>query len=361
MITSTPERILMIKSHSMGVGDVLRSSAAWRALKDTWPEVELHLLFLSKHAGYATEELIRRHHLLSSAHFVIVREQDPSVRDAKRVPIQQVIAQVQAISRSLQPDLVIDFEPNGLKTSLVTWMAAKACGAQTVGIAQFPGRSWFYDKCSPSLPSYALKHGLTLPMDYTHRDFVVLQALGIERKQTAIELRLTPEAEAFKQTLLASWPKGLPVVGLNIGCATEGAESRRPDLVQLAQCLRALSEEVPHRLLISGAPFEAPINQAFMQACGQLGMNMDHVMDCSGRTSLPTLAGLIDACDLFISSDSGPYHVSVALHKPTLCWFNSPDPAAYHQALWVKCLLNPDPLEFVSQFKDLMSSQVYQA
>jgi ADP-heptose:LPS heptosyltransferase len=198
-------------------------------------------------------------------------------------------------------------------------------------------------------------------MDYTHRDFVVLQALGIERKHTAIELRLTPEAEAFKQTLLASWPKGLPVVGLNIGCATEGAESRRPDLVRLAQCLRALSEEVPHRLLISGAPFEAPINQAFMKACGQLGMNMDHVMDCSGRTSLPTLAGLIDACDLFISSDSGPYHVSVALHKPTLCWFNSPDPAAYHQALWVKCLLNPDPLAFVSQFKDLMSSQVYQA
>ena len=361
MITSTPKRILMIKSHSMGVGDVLRSSAAWRALKNTWPDVELHLLFLSKHAGYATEELIKRHHLLSSAHFVIVREQDPSVRDAKLVPIQRVIAQVQAISRSLQPDWVIDFEPNGLKTSLVTWMAARVCGAQTVGIAQFPGRSWFYDRTSPSLPSYAQRHGLTEPMDYTHRDFVVLQALGIERKHTAIELRLTPEAETFKQNLLASLPKGLPVVGLNIGCATEGAASKRPNLQQLARAIQALGNQVPHCLVLSGAPFEADINQAFMQECRGLGMDLQGVVDCSGRTSLSSLAGLIDACDLFISSDSGPYHVSVALRKPTLCWFNSSNPASYHLETWVRCLVNPAPQAFVEHCQQLMASHIPQA
>lgn len=361
MISTPPKRILMIKSHSMGVGDVLRSSAAWRAMTDQWPGVELHLLFLSKHAGYATEELIQRHHLLSSAHFVIVRAQDPSVRDAKRVPIRQIMLQVQAISRAVKPDLVIDFEPNGMKTSWVTWMAAKACGAQTVGIAQFPGRSWFYDRTSPSLPSYAQSHGLTLPMDYTHRDFVVLQALGIERKQTAIELRLTPEAEAFKQSLLASLPKGLPVVGLNIGCATQGAASRRPDLQQLAYAIQALGNQVPHCLVLSGAPFEADINQAFMKVCQSLGMDLQRVVDCSGRTSLSTLAGLIDACDLFISSDSGPYHVSVALHQPTLCWFNSPDPAANHQETWVRCLVKPTPAAFVEHCQQLMASNIPQA
>ena len=60
----TYQRILMVKSHSMGVGDVLRSSAAWRVLKDKWPQAQLHLLFLSKHAGYPTEDFIRQHHLL---------------------------------------------------------------------------------------------------------------------------------------------------------------------------------------------------------------------------------------------------------------------------------------------------------
>jgi ADP-heptose:LPS heptosyltransferase len=53
----TYQRILMVKSHSMGVGDVLRSSAAWRVLKDKWPQAELHLLFLSKHAGYPDRRL----------------------------------------------------------------------------------------------------------------------------------------------------------------------------------------------------------------------------------------------------------------------------------------------------------------
>ena len=52
----TYQRILMVKSHSMGVGDVLRSSAAWRVLKDKWPQAQMHLLFLSKHAGYPTED-----------------------------------------------------------------------------------------------------------------------------------------------------------------------------------------------------------------------------------------------------------------------------------------------------------------
>ena len=73
-----PRCILMIKGHSMGVGDLLRSSAAWRALHDRFPGVNLHLLFLSKHAGYPSEELMRDHHLLASVRFVTIREGSPN-------------------------------------------------------------------------------------------------------------------------------------------------------------------------------------------------------------------------------------------------------------------------------------------
>ena len=165
MIATPPKRILMIKSHSMGVGDLLRSSAAWRMLINTWPGVELHLLFLSKHAGYTTEELIKEHHLLSSASFITVRAHDPSVKNAQRLPICKVLAQVQALTLSLDPDLIIDFEPHGLKTSFITWMAAKACHATTVGIAQFPVRSWFYMLCAPSMRNYAQIYGLIQPFE----------------------------------------------------------------------------------------------------------------------------------------------------------------------------------------------------
>ena len=80
----TPKSILMIKAHSLGVGDLLRSSAAWRALHDRYPGVQLHLLFLSKHAGYPTEAFIRDHHLLTSAHFLTIREGHPGQAKAQR-------------------------------------------------------------------------------------------------------------------------------------------------------------------------------------------------------------------------------------------------------------------------------------
>jgi len=88
--TPSPRSVLMIKSHSMGVGDLLRSSAAWRAMHDAWPGVRLHLLFLSRHEGYPSEGLVRAHHLLAGADFVTVSRGDPSARGASRVPLSQV-------------------------------------------------------------------------------------------------------------------------------------------------------------------------------------------------------------------------------------------------------------------------------
>ena len=357
-----PQRILMIKSHSMGVGDVLRSSAAWRVLKNKWPDVELHLLFFSKHAGYATESLIQQHHLLSSAHFVTVRAHDPSVANAPRVPINQLRQQVQAIARDIQPDLIIDFEPHGMKTSLLTWLAAKACHAKTLGIAQFPGRSWWYDQSAASVSAYAHKHGLSLPMDYTHRDFVVLEALGLDREGTPIELNLCKEGELFKQQLQLQLPADLPVVGLNIGCGTLDALSKRPNIAHLARCMAALYRQQRFSLLLTGAPFEKDVNQAFSQALQEELASPPLVLDLAGQTTLSESAGVIDACDLFISPDSGPYHMAVGLRKPTLVWFTYAETTSFHEDAWVSRVIQPSEEEFVSAvnqlqcFKNLQSS-----
>jgi hypothetical protein len=56
----------------MGIGDLLRSTAAWRSLKIKWPDAKLHLLFLSKHPGYSSEKFISKISLLSSATFLTI-------------------------------------------------------------------------------------------------------------------------------------------------------------------------------------------------------------------------------------------------------------------------------------------------
>ena len=342
-----PRCILMIKSHSMGVGDLLRSSAAWRALHNRFPGVKLHLLFLSKHAGYPSEELMRHHHLLASVHFVTIREGSPDQPQAHRVPMATIVTQVNAFAKQVSPDLVIDFEPSGVRSSWIVRQAARTCRAVSLGIAQFPGRALFYDLSSPSVRAYKKRHRLPEMMDYTERDFVVLAGLGIERRGTAIELNLTQSRAVVASSLRQRVPSDCLIIGLNIGCGTPDAMPRRPDLNALAEAIQALSLVQPCALVLSGAPFEHAVNEEFIALYqSRFGSNV-FMLNAAGETSMSGLTGLISICDIFISSDSGPYHLAVAMRKPTLAWFVREEPPAIHQVPWCVCLINPEPKEFV--------------
>ena len=347
-----PRKILMIKAHSMGIGDVLRSSAAWRAMKDKWPGVELHLLFLSRHAGYPSQTLIEQHHLLSSATFLTIREGVPYGDEVRKVSNLSIARQVWALSQAIQPDWVIDFEWAGSRTSLVSFVARMASGGRSLGIAQFPMRSWFYTHSSPSSAEFASRHGLSEPFDYTLRDFVALSALGIERGETAIELKPSQPAKAQMATLMP--PRLAPLrVGLNIGCATFGASHKRMALPVLAQYMKAWMDVQDLDVILTGADNEREINQGFIDALRGLGGQTDRIHDMAGQTDVLTLPALIDACDLFVSTDSGPYHMAVALRKPTLCWLTYEEVTSYHRHPWVRCLVNPDQAQFLESAQAL--------
>jgi hypothetical protein len=349
----TVKKILMIKSHSMGIGDLLRSSAAWRALKVQWPEAELHLLFLSKHPGYAVEELMRTHHLLSSATFLTLREGSPHHAKSKKIPHTVLKIQVQKLAMQLNPDLVIDFEASGIRTSLLTRIAAKVCTAKTVGISQFPGRGLLYDFSAHSTPTFAKKRGLTLPMDYTNRDFVALSALGIERENRPIELELSTMGSLYAKELKNRLPENIPILGLNIGCGTPDAIHKRPEINRLVECIGQAVQNFPHSLLLSGAGFEREVNRAFVLAYAARWGDTSHIYDLAGETTMGSLSGLIEVCQLFISTDSGPYHMAVAMKKPTIVWFTYEEVTSFHAHPWCQRLVQPTPEQFLITFNNL--------
>ena len=161
---------------------LLRSSAAWRALKDRWPESELHHIFLNKHPGYEVEELINSHHLITSATFITLKEGNPHIAKRHNTHYKVIRDQIPALDRQIKPDLIIDFESSGLRTTLLVRNAAKIGSAKTVGITQVPGRGLLYDMSVPSTFTFAKQRGFTLPMDYMNRDFVVLRARHKKRK-----------------------------------------------------------------------------------------------------------------------------------------------------------------------------------
>jgi len=341
-----PKHILLIKSHSMGIGDLLRSSAAWKVLKTRWPEAQLHLLMLSRHPGYPTEQLIREHHLLATATFVAVAARPDSREKRASTEIRSDVTQA---LRHVPIDLVIDCEPYGLRTTLLARWIARTWSAQTVGVGQFPTRGWWYDLVSPSTRAYVEKHHISEPMDYTERDFVALAALGLERHGTPIVLKESVDGVAWRE---AHFPVEVPIfrMALNIGCGTSDALPKRPALDHLVANMVALYQEMPFELQLSGASFERDINTqfatAFAQRLTELGLHCA-VTDWAGQCSLSQLTGLLSACDLVISTDSGPYHMAVGLGIPTVCWFNFATPASYHRRTGVEMVIIPTETEFV--------------
>ena len=333
----------------MGIGDVLRSSAAWHALKQRWPDAKLHLLFLSRHPGYPTEQLIREHHLLESAHFITVATNEPGSAASQRLPRKVVDRAIDQALQGLPIDLIIDFEPGGMRSTLLTWRLARQKRAVSIGIAQFPLRGLFYTHAAPSVRAYCRRLGLPVLMDYTDKDFVALAALGINRQDNKINLRVSQDGLAWQKANLTDVDDAFTVT-LNIGCGTHGALPKRPDLQVLVACMVALYHHRPFRLNLSGADFEADVNaqfqRSFSSALASQGLAC-RVSDWSGQCSLSQLTGLLGASDLVISSDSGPYHMAVALDVPTVCWFNFDTPPSYHRQSGVAVVIKPSPEEFV--------------
>lgn len=332
----------------MGIGDLLRSSAAWAALKAKWPQAQLHLLMLSKHAGYASQDFIRSHHLLASASFITVKSGQPG-QPQRSLPYAQVAQSALQAIAGTRIDMVIDCEPYGIRTSRLARHIAKQHNAVSVGIAQFPLRSWFYSLAAPSVPRYMAAHQLSAPMDYTERDFVALAALGIQRDGRRIELQLNAQGRAWQQQHAHYFAGTVQHVAFNIGCGTADALPKRPDMAALVSAMVCWYQQSPFVLHLTGADFENDINEEFVAQFTQALKALGYEAVCTnwaGKCTLNELAGLIASTQIMVSTDSGPYHMAVALGVPTVCWFKFATPASYHLHDDVAVLVEPTAHEF---------------
>jgi ADP-heptose:LPS heptosyltransferase len=343
--SNAPKRILLIKGHSAGIGDILRSSAAWRALKNKFQDTELYLLLLTKEPGYVSERLIARHHLLKG--FFVVDKRTRGFGGWMKF-----LAAIGKVVNAVTPDLMIDFEPHGLRTSLVSlWMRSKF-GIKTVGINEVPGRGLFYNIYSSSTEKFARKRRLEYPLEYAYRDFVVLSSLGIERNGIPIELEETSEGRRFRSGFRERFgiPEKTEILGVNIGCGTPDAVWRRPHLKLLSRLIAGLQEKYKFAVILTGAKFEEEFTREFIEMHRKVFA--DGIIDFA-ETDILDLTGFIRACRLFISSDSGPYHMAVALRIPTIAVFNFDCRPAYHHHPWVKCKVIQTEGDVISLGKEM--------
>jgi len=331
--------ILLFKGHSAGIGDILRSSAAWRALKNKYPIANLHLIFLSNHLGYPSHKLIENHHLLTSFHVLDKKDMQNLKGILKNIKI------VNKIIKDIKPDLIIDFEPFGLETTILSLVGRIKYKIKTIGINEVFPRGLFYSIYAPSMKKFAKMKKIQFPLNYTDRDFVALYPLGIERGNIEIEIKETEKGKKFRKNLrnILGLPDDAKLFGINIGCGTEGTENKRPDFSLIKKVLIYVYEKYNFIPVLFGAPFEKTINLAFLETLKDTEIP---VFDIAGKTDILELVGAINAMEIFISSDSGPYHISTALRKPTVAIFNFENPQHCNVNPWTRCVVAPSINEF---------------
>ena len=239
--------------------------------------------------------------------------------------------------RSKHYDLVINLHRNERASALAAFSGAK----RIVGYSK-PGFSLFFDKVmqNPSVAHHVGRGPFSLfpPFRYVpgwkhqvHAHLEVLEkALGLSRMDDGgLEMWLPEEVERSAEKLWAeNFAPGQRVIAFNIGASWE-----------TKRWLRGYFSECADRLVADGyavAFFGGPTDLPLVRDCVS-GMKYrpspkeeTKVRVFTGKLTLGELGAMLKRCSLFLTTDSGPMHVGVAMNLPIVTMFGaSPVPGFY--------------------------------
>lgn len=210
-------------------------------------------------------------------------------------------------------DLVINLHRNERASAIAAFSGAK----RVVGYAK-PGFSLFFDEVLPN--KKAIMHQI-------HSHFEVLtQACGVTRiDDGGLEMEIPPGMDAEAARLWhENFSAGQKVVAFNIGASWP-----------TKRWLDEYFAECADRLVDRGygvAFFGGPMDEELVRDCLAKMKRKDSeaVRVFTGKVSLGVLAGMLRRSALFLTTDSGPMHVGVAMNMPIVTMFgSSPVPGFY--------------------------------
>lgn len=286
----TPRKILLIQLRR--IGDAVLVTPAIDALRDAWPEADLHLL---------TAEPVPQ-----------LFEGDSRL---ERVWVRPSRSRLPALALDLRAerfDLAFDFQ-----SAPLTAFFALATGAFAVGFR----RRWRHYHRAVELRQhqgshYAADHKLDL-----------LRALGLTPNA------LTPRL-ASRTKDMAPWsdlPSG-PRVAL-VPVSPWAHKRWSPEA--FAETARLLHQQTGAVFVVAGGPGEEPL----LHEMAGLLRDVPHRMCAFGP--LRDLAAFLAGADLYLGNDNGPRHIALAYGVPTIARFSRDNPTHWtppadprHPVIW---------------------------
>lgn len=277
-----PKRILIVRLSA--IGDSILSVPVLNALRRRFPDAKIGWVI-----ERASSQLIEGHHALDEL-FVVSKRTFKSPRD---------LWALRSRLRAWKPDVTIDLQ--GLtKSSLLAWLSG---AKDRIGFHkdQFDGRelsTWFNNHLFQPDAKHIVDRSLEL-----------LGLLGINDKRVEFNLPESDSAAVFANQVISSQQLDGRFAVINVGA---GWPSKIWPSDRYANVANHLGKQwcIPSLILWSG--------EAERIAAGQVcELAKEHAV-LAPATSLPQLASLVRRSCLFVGSDTGPMHLSVALGTPTV-------------------------------------------
>ncbi|MCM8798400.1 MAG: GT4 family glycosyltransferase PelF, partial [Candidatus Omnitrophica bacterium] len=283
-------RILIIKYSALG--DVVLSIPSIRAIRKNFPQAYIVVL-----TGKEAREII------ASLPYV------DEVMILNRAYYQNRFSLLKEVGSMLRRDvfdLVIDLQ-NNRTSHLLAYLS-------------FSPRRIGYDNGKFSfLLNYRLKDTEELLSPIEHQ-FRLLNHFGIKCEDKKLELSIKEEDEEFVDQLLGqNWVSPVQIlVGMNIGASSRWFSKRWP-----LERFTYLAEELSARgirVVLTGTEEER----------GEIRNNQSLLrvkpINACGKTTLTQLAVLISRCAVYITGDSCPLHLALAMDTPCVALFGPTDP-----------------------------------
>ena len=296
-MTADYKKILVI--NLMHIGDLMLVTPVLRTLRANYPSARLTL-----HADKKLRDLVEFNPHIDECMLIDKKGADDHFGSFFRFILGV---------RKKKFDLVINLHRNERASAIAAFSGAK----RIVGYAK-PGFSLVFDEVLPN--KKAIMHQI-------HSHFEVLtKACGVTRiDDGGLEMEIPPGMDDEAARLWSeNFSETKKVVAFNIGASWP-----------TKRWLDEYFAECADRLVDRGygvAFFGGPMDEEMVRDClaKMKHKDSDAVRVFTGKLSLGVLAGMLRRSALFLTTDSGPMHVGVAMNMPIVTMFgSSPVPGFY--------------------------------
>ena len=284
------KKILVI--NLMHLGDLMLVTPILRTLRANFPESHIALV-----ADLKLADVVRLNKNLDECIFLDKKGVDDSFFGIMKFAMKL---------REKKFDLVINLHRNERASAI----AAFSGGKKIVGYSK-PGFSLFFEKIFPN--KNPVKHQI-----HSHFD-VLREAVGIEKfDDNGLEMWIEPAVEEkIDQVWKENFSPEDRVIALNIGASWM---TKRWLDDYFAVCADHFIEKNYSIIFLGGE-----MDRSIVEACrGKMKFkDSERLKIFTGKMSLAELGAVLSRCVLFISTDSGPMHVGVAMNVPIVTMFGA--------------------------------------